>query len=163
MKKVIEEYTQYNIWANEIIISFIKQLSPEQFNKEQLSSFTTIRKTVEHMAGAEHIWLKRIKGYPDQGNKATSLEDISSLTDFWIDQSKQFAEKIKEADESRLLEIISYKNLKGIPFETSLYKITMHVMNHSTYHRGQLVTMLRAVGFTDLSSTDLITYYRSVE
>jgi len=160
MKQLLQEYADYNVWANEIIISFLIKLSSEQINKEQLSSFTSIRKTVEHTAGAEHIWLKRIKGISDQENKAASLENISSLSEFWIDQSNQFAEIIKQADGNRLMEIIVYKNLKGIPFETALYKIVMHVMNHNTYHRGQLVTMLRAVGFTDLSSTDLISFYR---
>ena len=70
MKQLLQEYADYNVWANEIIISFIKQLSPEQLNKEQLSSFTTIRKTVEHTAGAEHNWLKRINSNLNQENKA---------------------------------------------------------------------------------------------
>ncbi len=160
MKQLLQEYADYNVWANEIIISFIKQLSPEQLNKEQLSSFTTIRKTAEHTAGAEQNWLKRISSNLNQENKAISSEDISSLLQFWIDQSKQFAAIIKDIDESKLNQVIPYKSLKGIPFENELYKIIMHVMNHSTYHRGQLVTMLRGVGFTSLSSTDLIGFYR---
>ena len=163
MKQILEGYTAYHVWANEIIISILKQLSPEQLNREQLSSFTSIRKTVDHMVGSEHIWLKRIKGDNVVENKAAAFEDISSLLEFWIDQSKQFAALVQLADENKLQEIIAYQNLKGIPFESAIYKIIMHVMNHGTYHRGQLVTMLRAVGFTDLSSTDLITYYRSAE
>jgi uncharacterized damage-inducible protein DinB len=59
-----------------------------------------------------------------------------------------------------LRQTYSYRNMKGDPFEDT-YEVTMfHVVNHSTYHRGQLTTMLRQAGVAALAATDLIHYLR---
>jgi uncharacterized damage-inducible protein DinB len=55
---------------------------------------------------------------------------------------------------------IDYTNIKGAPFSNKIMHIIAHVMNHSSYHRGQIITMLRGAGYTNPGSTDLIVYFR---
>lgn len=161
MKKIITEYTQYNRWANGKMCSFLEALSDAQLDMEQKSSFASIRKTAEHIADCEYNWLKRINGNSNWEDKAGKFQgDAKMLSQFWLDQSSEFVNVAEQNSEESLQKIIPYKNMKGVPFQNELYKIIMHVMNHATYHRGQLVTMLRGTGSTDLPSTDLIVFYR---
>jgi uncharacterized damage-inducible protein DinB len=163
--KIIDEKNNYRIHAiqslaNEKICSYLELLSNEQLDLEQRSSFTSIRKTTEHIADCEFNWLKRIHGDSNWEFKAEAFHNVKELAQFWLEQSVLFAKMGEQADEDSLQKIIECKNRAGTPLNNELFKILMHVMNHSTYHRGQLVTMLRGAGFTQISSTDLITFYR---
>ncbi|MEI9934102.1 MAG: DinB family protein [Ferruginibacter sp.] len=75
-------------------------------------------------------------------------------------QSKQWQEWATTVTEEALLQLFSYKTFKGDPFTQPLYEVVFHVFNHSTYHRGQLVTILRQLGVEKIPSTDLIVFYR---
>ena len=60
MESYLKDLANYNIWANELLIG----LSQENINvigKETLSSFSTIRSTLEHIRFAESLWLSRLK------------------------------------------------------------------------------------------------------
>jgi len=57
---------------------------------------------------------------------------------------------------------ISYKNMEGKEFNNPVWQLIMHCMNHSTFHRGQIVTMLRQFDVKDIPGTDLILYFRSI-
>ncbi len=161
MKLLLDEYTQYNVWANETICSFLLQLTAEQWNLPQASSFDSIRKTVNHIADSEFNWLKRLHGDSLWEDKEKLLgDDIPAMLQFWISQSRQFVDCVQQSEEDQLKRIIAYKNREGKAYETSFYRIVMHVMNHSTYHRGQLITLLRGAGFTRVTTTDLISFYR---
>jgi uncharacterized damage-inducible protein DinB len=160
MKKILFDYTQYNVWANARIISFAQELTQEQLNKQQASSFDSIRKTIDHIADCEYNWLKRIIGDTSWEAKSALFENIDAVAQFWHKQSNAFVSLIQEKDEAGLHKNFSYKNTKNISFANPFYEIIMHVMNHSTYHRGQIITLMRGAGFTNVASTDLITFYR---
>ena len=70
-----------------------------------------------------------------------------------------WAEFLKSQPNEAFLEKISYKDLKGNPWETPLWQIVLHVVNHASHHRGQVSAMLRAMGHTP-PGVDLIFYYR---
>ncbi len=160
MKNLLTDLTAYNQWANERMASALQKLTPAQLNLEQKSSFNTIRKTAEHIADCEYNWLKRINGDSTWEYKAKNFEDINKMTEFWLQQSKAFVNLAEQSDDKKLEGVITYKNIKGDSFSNELYKIITHLMNHSTYHRGQLVTMMRGAGVTEIPATDLIAFYR---
>ena len=162
MKNLLLEETKYNLWANTLISAELKKLTEEQWNLEQKSSFNTIRTTVEHLADCEYNWLKRIDGDSTWEDQAKEFKGINNVLEFWLKQSNKFITLAEQTDAKKLEEIIAYKNSAGDPFKSELYKIVAHVMNHGTYHRGQLVTMVRGVGVAKMPSTDLIMYYRSL-
>ena len=61
---------------------------------------------------------------------------------------------------SSLEKNLDFKRLNGDAYSMPYYELIAHVFNHSTYHRGQLVTMLRQVGFDKVESTDMLAYFR---
>ena len=126
------------------------------------SSFSTIRKTLYHIHDAEWVWMLRLnheqlKDWPPSKDFQFSLEDFLKV---FAAQSQVLIDYVKTLDENKIEEVLNYRNVKGEPFQSRIADIINHVVNHGTYHRGQLITMLRTVGFTDVSSTDYISYCR---
>jgi uncharacterized damage-inducible protein DinB len=164
MKEHLTKYTDYNLWANKRLTDKLYTLKLEDWILEQKSSFTTIKRTLLHIYDAETIWFKRLNGesltaMPGKDFKGRSEEIIMML----LDTSFQFFKFVKSSDEAFLSSICNYKSTEGKAFASRVSDIIMHCMNHSTFHRGQLITMLRYCGETVLPSTDYITYLREQE
>ena len=161
MKTLLEQYTKYNLWANTKLTEFLKKLVPALLDKEIPSSFNSIRKTVYHIWDAELIWYNRLAGvsfthWPSKSYEGKNLEFIKPF----LGQSELFIDYTKNKSEEELSKEFDYINTEGKSFKNSYSNAIHHCMNHSTFHRGQIITMLRTVGYTDLSSTDFITYIR---
>jgi uncharacterized damage-inducible protein DinB len=186
MKELLLQYTKYNLWANTKLIGFIESAAakaPAILDKEIPSSFNTLRKTLYHIYYAENIWYKRLSGDSAVYTKE-ELENIATqgnplpqggrggLTDFksrFLSQSQKFIDYVNETDDKKLLSDFDYKSTEGKPYRNKIWQSVQHCMNHSTFHRGQLITMLRnaleqsgnpAQTGADLSSTDYITFIR---
>jgi uncharacterized damage-inducible protein DinB len=94
---------------------------------------------------------------PDfKDNKNDTLDGL-------IQSSNEIVMFAASRDESLLTSTYAYKNMKGDPFEDTYEETLFHVVNHSTYHRGQIISMLREAGVTKLVSTDLIHYLRALK
>ena len=160
MKKnqIIELYN-YDNWANNRLLNAVGQLENEEFIRDLSSSYRSIRDTMVHIIGAEELWLSRWRG--EQGRtllKSENFPTYTSLTDRWVDFINQIDPFLESLIESDLVEVISYKNLKGIPYSVELWKQMLHVTHHSSYHRGQVATMLRQL-MKQPPLVDLISYY----
>jgi uncharacterized damage-inducible protein DinB len=161
MVYTLQQHLKYNVWANGKIADFIAKADEKLFDTEVKSSFPSIRKTVYHIWDAEFIWLKRLQGesladWPSKNFAGSRSQALAA----WIECSKSLHDFIAAQDEAYLQQPVTYKNMKGDAFTNTAEGIIMHVVNHGTFHRGQLVTLLRELGYTDLSSTDLITFLR---
>lgn len=164
MKKFLLNYTLYNCWANKRITGFLDKLDPDLWDKELNSSFRTIRKTVYHIWDAQVIWLTRLSGesfmfFPSEFFNGSNDEFIKAFNE----QSEKFPIFVRTQTEDELNEICNYLSTEGKQYRTSVSDVLLHSMNHSTFHRGQIVTMLRTAGFTKLDSTDYITYTRELK
>jgi uncharacterized damage-inducible protein DinB len=161
MKEHLVSYTNYNVWANGRICEVLASLTNEQLDTEIVSSFSSLRKTVYHVWGAEEIWKRRITRAPVETWTSKDFHGtIGDAIASWKEISEWFAEYAASSSENSMNEILDYKNIAGMPFSSSPRDILHHVMNHSTFHRGQLVTLLRQVGVVTLPSTDYIAYTR---
>ena len=155
------DIAKYNQWANTKVIGWMDQLTDEQWNQSLVSSFPSIAETVLHIVAAEQVWCDRLEKkenpiwLPD-----TFIGDRNSILRLWENSSQILIDFIVKIHEDHLQSPIHYKRINGEAFTQPVYEILSHVFNHSTYHRGQLVTMLRQVGFIDVSSMDLLLYYR---
>ena len=158
MKQILETYTNYNFWANSIIIELVGKNSA-LLDKEVKSSFPSLRKTAHHIFFAEEIWHRRLHGesppsLPEPGN------DFNVFTTQLLARSQGFIDLVTHKDEKYFQTLCSYKAVNGSPYANPHWQMIMHCMNHSTYHRGQVVTMLRELGLTTLPSTDMMGYFR---
>ncbi len=79
----------------------------------------------------------------------------------WKKTSTELKSFVDAFDENNLNTDLDFKRLNGDAYSMPYYQLFAHVVNHATYHRGQLVTMLRQAGFTNIKSTDLLGIYRS--
>jgi uncharacterized damage-inducible protein DinB len=152
---------KFNYWANHRILDVARTVPSADYMKNLGSSHGGIHGTLVHIMSAEEIWLKRWKGEVTAGlHKPDEFSTFDSVTEFWknIELSMMsFCDTLKgDQDISR---IISYKDIKGNSYSQPLNQLMLHLVNHSTYHRGQVVTMLRQVNITPVG-TDLIAFYR---
>ena len=121
-------------------------------------SFASLRGTLAHVYGAEWIWLERWRGLsPRSLPFSLDFPDVERIRTRWQDVEREQREFLDALDPARLAEVISYVNLKGETFAYPLRRMLQHVVNHSSYHRGQIATLLRQLGATPLS-TDLLLY-----
>ncbi|SHI49188.1 DinB family protein [Desulfosporosinus lacus] len=102
----------------------------------------------------ENCFSKNVKYYLEWSIKGT----YTTLADRWGDFRNQIDRFLVSLTEKDLFEEINYKNLSGISYSLELWKQMLHVNNHSTSHRGQVVTMLRQLK-KQPPSLDLIYYY----
>jgi uncharacterized damage-inducible protein DinB len=160
MKKNLIQYVQYNLWANKVIADVISENAIDLLDKDIPNSFPTLRKTLLHILDAENIWLNRLNNLPVTDWPSNNPLLHTTVLENLIKQSEDFLTFVKLKDENWLNTNIEYTNIKGDKFSQPVYTIIMHCMNHSTYHRGQIICMLRQLGFDKLPSTDLITFSR---
>jgi uncharacterized damage-inducible protein DinB len=151
---------QYNAWADRRLLDACASLTNEQFTRNLGSSFSSVRDTVTHLYGAEWVWNERFQerspsallsgaGFPDLASIRAKLEEMDQ---YYID----YVSKLTQQDLDR---VIRYKGFTGDEFSNPIWQSLHQLTNHASYHRGQVVTLLRQLGVKPVS-TDLIMYYR---
>ena len=161
MKDLLLKYANYNIWANSRIIEVLQKLTSEQANQTIVSSFSTIKDTVLHIWSAEYVWLDRLILVENPVWLAKEFSgSFNEAIEGWQSASNSLKEYIVAEDENSLRQIIPFKDLAGNEYVMEKNLCLQHVFNHSTFHRGQLITLMRQVGVAELPRTDFIVYIR---
>ena len=151
----------YDDWANDRMLAAIAELTEEQFTRNLVSSYPTIRDTLAHIAFAEWIWLERWRGNsPSQAPEWLDGPSFASLEERLHGIAAARRSYLTALTDERLDSAIHYRSTLGDEFTMILSDLLIHCANHSTYHRGQLVTMLRQVGATP-PNTDFTPFARS--
>lgn len=159
---LIEDLVQYHHWANQRVMVPLRTLTPEQWEETHPSSFNSLRRTVLHLWDAEQLWLKRIEGESPLGWPSAGFTgDGAALLNGWSATTQRLVDFVQGKEEDALAVIITYQNTHGDTYRQPIYEILLHLLHHGSYHRGQLITLLRQAGITDgLPATDLIQYWR---
>jgi uncharacterized damage-inducible protein DinB len=137
----------------------VSALAPEPWTRDLGSSLKSVRDTVVHLASAQWLWLSRWKGTSPPAMWAASDHPTpASVRERWDGVHSELAAFVADQTEDSLRAPLPYRNLKGIPTTFPLGHQMLHAVNHSTYHRGQVTTLLRQLGAQPVS-TDLVLYY----
>ena len=159
-KPALQRLLDYTIWANHRILRACATLAPDDFLRDAGGSFGSVRGTLAHVMGSEWVWLERWKGVsPERLPDESAFPNVVALRDRWTvieDHRRLWLLELPESDASA---IIRYKTMQGATFEAPLWQLVQHVANHSTYHRGQVVSMLKQLGARTVS-TDLVLFDR---
>ena len=161
----IQTLYAYNRWANERLFAALGELSDDEFVALVPSSFPSVRETVFHLLLAEWLWLKRWQG---ESPRSTADSDVSHATRHTsspggmptarelatLGALKSFAESIEQErneflrglTEDVLQAPLQFSDMSGKPYAEPLVHLMQHLVNHSTYHRGQVTTLLRQLG-----------------
>lgn len=160
-KQYFIELADYNSWANNIQCAWLEQITDEQWKQQIVSSFNSIQETVLHIISAENVWLQRLEKEANPAWLQTSYNGTKTEhIELWKSLSQRLKDFAIDMDESLLKENLEFKRLNGDTYSMPHYQVLAHIFNHSTYHRGQLITMLRQAGFTSVGSTDMLGYFR---
>lgn len=150
----------YNQWADEKVISWISAISEEQWKMANVSSFSSVKQTAIHIVSAEKIWYDFWNCMKDpvflSGTFDGTKDDLLSV---WNKSSANICRFISEHAETEFDHPVNFSYPDGRIGQLKYFETFGHCINHATYHRGQIVTLLRQAGFKDLSSIDLSTYY----
>jgi len=150
----------YNAWANRREMDAASALTNEQFTKQLGSSFSSVRDTLAHIMGAEWVWLERFQGRsPSSLPDGSGYADVASLREAWTELEGRLLKFVGELKQEDLNRVMEYKTLKFGTYSNPLWQSMQHLVNHGTYHRGQITTMLRQLGAQPIL-TDLMHFYR---
>jgi len=135
-------FIAFDKWANRRILAAARALPPEEFTRDLHVSFGSVQGTLAHILAGEWVWLRRWRGdAPSQDRSAAAFPDAVALEAGWdaLDQEmEQFVTGVSDA----LLE--ARHEVRGHRF--TLAELMQHLVNHSTYHRGQVASLLRQLG-----------------
>ncbi len=147
----------YTAWATLRILAALNPLTLEECSRDLHSSHGGINGTLAHLYGADVIWTARLCSRP-----AITFSDLPELPALGVLEVKWAALQTgRRAFVSGMNaeQTVAYTNLRGESQSSTVGETVLHVVNHGAYHRGQLVTMLRQLGYAALN-TDLIAFYR---
>ncbi len=158
MLETVRLLYDYTRWADARMLGAVSGLAAEPWTKDLGSSLKSLRDTVVHIASAQWIWLARWKGETPKGMwSAADYPTPAALRDRWDPVREELAAFAAAQTEASLNAPLAYRNLKGDPMSFPLGHLMLHAVNHSTYHRGQVTTLLRQLGAQPVS-TDLVLY-----
>ena len=169
----------YNRWANLRMLSAVEKVTPKRFTATVQSSFSSLQESVFHIFGAEWIWLKRWTGASPRANQPNpkaswetwaglrangvappqELGTVAELKAFCDSIEQERQEFLSGLTENVLQAPLSYTDMAGTPFSAPLFEQMQHVVNHGSYHRGQVTTLLRQAG-ADPITLDMLYFFR---
>lgn len=161
MKELLLQLSAYNAWANAQLLQALRALPEDTLRAELRSSFPSLYATVLHMLDAESIWWQRLKLQENIQRPSDSFRgEFSELVRLIEAQDREWQEWIAAARETMLEHEFKYHNTKREPFKQPVFQMLLHLFNHNTYHRGQLVTLMRQLGLEKIPATDFIVWSR---
>jgi len=152
-------HLRYNHWATGRVLETVRPLSTEQFDRPLGGSYGSLRGTLTHIYQGDRIWWDRLQG------KSSGLlseyrppEGFGAWEEEWLALLDRFVEWGQTTNWDRM---VAYQDIKGNPHQNLVWEILLHLVNHGSYHRGQVAHLLRQLDVTPASS-DLIYYYRAL-
>ena len=157
MKELLQQLAAFHLWANQRIVDCLNEVPEELLNKELPSSLKSIHLTLLHLWDVENIWWQRVRlvenvSYPAATFKGTNYE----LGLVLLQQSGLWNNWVQNASEAALTHVFHYYDKNQALHKQPVYQALVHMFNHATYHRGQIVNMLRQAGITKIPNTDFI-------
>jgi uncharacterized damage-inducible protein DinB len=158
----LQTLVDYHYWARDRLLDAVERLTPEQFTKDLGNSFSSIRDTLVHLCGADWLWCSRWEGETPQGlpGSRTFPDKLSDIRTIWKTQEQKVRSVLDRLGEAGINRPIEYRALDGTSQTQVFWCQLQHLVNHGSYHRGQVTTMLRQLGVAPAKSMDLISFYR---
>jgi len=151
----------FHYWARDRVLAAAAELTPEQFTRNLGSSFPSVRDTLVHVYSSEWAWYQRWHGTsPSAMLDPVDYPDVTRLRTEWSGHDARMRAYLASLDDAGVRQVIEYRALQGQPNRSAIWEMFHHVVNHGTYHRGQVQTMLRQLGASPARSLDLIVFYR---
>lgn len=153
------ELLKYTLWADRRVLAALGEVRDEDLVRPAGASFSSLLRTLAHILGAERVWLSRFVGqaidpfpaeddYPDRASLVAGFEELWPQLEFFL----------AALTDAQLRSSFEWTNSRGETHRRQVWQAVLHVCNHSSYHRGQAVSLLRQLGY-EPPSTDLIYFW----
>ena len=157
----LQTLVDYHYWARDRLLDAAEPLTPEQFTRDLCNSFPSVRDTLAHLYGADWIWCARWEGEsPDALPDPGTFPDLASIRTAWTAHERRVRAVLDALGEEGIHRAIEYRTTDGKPQAQVFWQMLQHLVNHGSYHRGQITTMLRQLKAAPPKSLDLIAFYR---
>jgi len=156
----LRELIDYHYWARNRLLEAVAPLTPEQLTRDMGNSFRSIRDTLAHIYFAEWVWHSRWQGESPTAMPGVTFADVAAIRTAWIEHEAKLRAFLEGLGEEGINRRMEYRLFSGQAGVSVFWQMLQHVVNHASYHRGQVTTLLRQLGAVPPKSTDLITFYR---
>jgi uncharacterized damage-inducible protein DinB len=158
----VQTLLEYHYWARDRLLDAVERLTPHAYRRDLGNSFPSIRDTVVHLYGADWVWRCRWEGdSPDAMPDAVAYPDPASLRAAWREEERHVRSIVTRLGEQGIARTVEYRRTADAKPQAQIFwQQLQHLVNHGSYHRGQVTTMLRQIGAAPPLSMDLIAFYR---
>jgi uncharacterized damage-inducible protein DinB len=149
----------YTLWADRTMLNALREVKPEDLTRDAGVSFGSLLGTMIHVLGSQRRWLARFAGSPAQPSPGLAdFPDLLAWIQGWEETASGIEAFLASLTEEQLLAEITWEDTEIGPVTRPLWQPVSHMVNHSTYHRGQVVSLMRQLGYPP-PKTDLIHFF----
>jgi len=157
----LQTLLDYHYWARDRLFAVVAALPHEQLTKNLGNSFPSIFDTVVHLYGADWIWRSRWDGASPQALPGSNtFRNLGSVRTAWEEEEGRIRAIVDRLGSDGVNRPIEYLGWDGRLQAQPFWQMLQHLVNHGSYHRGQVTTMLRQLNVPPPKSMDLIAFYR---
>jgi uncharacterized damage-inducible protein DinB len=149
----------YMLWADRQMLKSVRAVDAEHLSRDAGVSFHSLLGTMAHMLGAQKLWLSRFLGHPDGYLLGPGdFPDLLAWIKAWEETASGVEAFLAGLADEQLAAPHAWTSLAGVASTRPLGQLVLHLVNHTSYHRGQVVSLLRQMGYP-AAATDLIRFY----
>lgn len=140
----LQMLTRYKAWADRLLFQSLAALPEAVLTDHQPIVFGSLLRTLNHAYCMDQVWKAHLEGLP-HGFKTRNPEDcprFEALRAAQADMDDWYVQYAQSLDDRSLEEIAHFTFIGGGQGAMSRSDILMHVVNHTTYHRGHVATMM---------------------
>jgi uncharacterized damage-inducible protein DinB len=143
----IRELFDYAYWARDRQLEACASLNQDQFMQPLGGSFSCMRDTLAHLVNVEWLWMERWNGRtPKAIPHADELPTLEAVRERWQEMERDMRVFLAGLQETSLERVMTCTGTRGNTWKQPLWRFLMHFLNHQSYHRGQVTTLLRQLG-----------------
>ena len=151
---------EFHYRARDGTLDAVARITPDAFRRDLGSSFGSIRDTLAHVVSAEWVWCSRWEGhFPTEHLPAAGFETVDDIRFRWLEEESRVRRFVEALGPEDIHRVMDYRFFGGEPMRAVFWHMLQHVVNHATYHRGQVTTMLRQLGAAPPRNQGLIGFY----
>ena len=155
----LRDHLQYSAWASLRLVHAASELSEAELLRDFQTSDQSILGTLVHTFAGDRVWLARLQGSPRATFSSEADHALSVLANDWPAVHRDWDGLAASWNDDAVAKDLTYRDLRGNTWTHPIWQLAMHVVNHATHHRGQVVGFLRSMGRVP-PALDLIAYYR---
>jgi uncharacterized damage-inducible protein DinB len=157
-KTVLTLHLEYTAWATGLLLEAAPRLTGDELNRNLQGSHGSVLDTLRHIFYGDRVWLARLEGRPQKFADEGPGPSLDALKQEWPPLLVRFRDFVGALPDTEIASDLHYTNLKGEAWSVARWKVVLHVVNHGTLHRGQVMGMFRQLGHPP-PATDLIYFY----